>query len=60
MTPFDTPRYIDTNGIRMALYEQGAGSGKGQSKGQGILKREGNEGDVPGMSHRLPPNLILR
>ena len=34
MTPFDTPRYIDTNGIRMALYEQGPGAGKGQRKGE--------------------------
>ena len=25
MTAFDSPRFIDTNGIRMAVYEQGAG-----------------------------------
>ncbi|HEY6598881.1 MAG TPA: alpha/beta hydrolase [Pseudomonadales bacterium] len=25
MTAFDNPRFIDTNGIRMAVYEQGAG-----------------------------------
>ncbi len=34
-------------------------TGQGQQKGQGILKGQGHECDVAGISHRRPPMLVV-